>query len=278
MYVRLGFAVAVNLDPDVLLVDEVHAVGDELFQAKCLSRIKQFQRDGRTIVFVTHDAGTVRQVCDRAIVVDHGRVVLDGLPNDAISTFREHLHGNLSDRLVDNDAGTGVITAVTARRSDPAGHVGEGSLLAPGDGLALAVEVAPTTPIRQPILGIEVTDRQGGLIYAADTDDLAIDLEPIDRPVRLQVSLGRLWLLDPRPDRMRRNLREPADERGALRCVRHSVPDRCNLHCWRVRMSCRSDRMQRRVRGCVRRRPLRCVRREVRQGSHHVRGARGREQ
>ena len=56
MYVRLGFAVAVNLDPDVLLVDEVLAVGDEPFQAKCLSRIKQFQDEGRTIVFVTHDA------------------------------------------------------------------------------------------------------------------------------------------------------------------------------------------------------------------------------
>ena len=80
MYVRLGFAVAVNLDPDVLLVDEVLAVGDELFQAKCLSRIKQFQAEGRTIVFVTHDAATVRQVCDRAIVLDHGQLVLDGDP------------------------------------------------------------------------------------------------------------------------------------------------------------------------------------------------------
>ncbi|MEJ7720917.1 MAG: ABC transporter ATP-binding protein [Ilumatobacteraceae bacterium] len=63
MYVRLGFAVAVNLDPDVLLVDEVLAVGDEVFQAKCISRIKQFQDEGRTIIFVTHDVETVRQIC-----------------------------------------------------------------------------------------------------------------------------------------------------------------------------------------------------------------------
>ncbi len=104
MYVRLGFAVAVNLDPDVLLVDEVLAVGDEAFQVKCLSRIKQFQAEGRTIVFVTHAAETVRQICDRAIVLDHGRLVLDGEPGKAIRVFREHLHGQLD---VQGRAGAG---------------------------------------------------------------------------------------------------------------------------------------------------------------------------
>ncbi len=72
MYVRLGFAVAVNVDPDILLVDEVLAVGDEVFQKKCIDRIEQIQREGRTIVFVTHAADTVRQICDRVIVLDHG--------------------------------------------------------------------------------------------------------------------------------------------------------------------------------------------------------------
>src|SRR5205823_7500991 len=64
MFVRLGFAVAVHVDPQILLVDEVLAVGDEAFQRKCLDRIQQFQREGRTIVFVTHAADLVRQVCD----------------------------------------------------------------------------------------------------------------------------------------------------------------------------------------------------------------------
>ena len=119
MYVRLGFAVAVNLDPDVLLVDEVLAVGDELFQAKCLSRIKQFQADGRTIVFVTHDAATVRQVCDRAIVINHAELVLDGAPGDAIRTFREHLHGNLAERpIVPGDVN--VISAAMVQYPDAA--------------------------------------------------------------------------------------------------------------------------------------------------------------
>ena len=72
MYVRLGFAVAVNVDPEILLVDEVLAVGDEQFPRKCLDRVARFQREGRTILFVTHGADLVRRICDRAIVLDHG--------------------------------------------------------------------------------------------------------------------------------------------------------------------------------------------------------------
>ncbi len=91
MYVRLGFAVAVHMDPDILIVDEVLAVGDELFQRKCLERVKQFQREGRTIVVVTHSPDMVRQVCSRAAVLDHGKLVGLGTPAEAVRSFREHL-------------------------------------------------------------------------------------------------------------------------------------------------------------------------------------------
>jgi ABC-2 type transport system ATP-binding protein len=92
MYVRLGFSVATNVDPDVLLVDEVLAVGDEAFQRKCLDRIKAFQRDGRTIVFVTHAADLVRQICDRAVVLDHGQMIAWGAPSEAVRAFREAMY------------------------------------------------------------------------------------------------------------------------------------------------------------------------------------------
>ena len=72
MYVRLGFAVAVNVEPDVLLVDEVLAVGDAAFQRKCLDHVKRFQREGRTIVVVSHAPDTIRQNCERAMVMNHG--------------------------------------------------------------------------------------------------------------------------------------------------------------------------------------------------------------
>jgi ABC-2 type transport system ATP-binding protein len=91
MYVRLGFAVAVNVDPDILLVDEVLAVGDELFQRKCLDRVHQFQREGRTIIFVTHGADMVRQICDRVAVLHEGQRVAWGEPGEAVRSYREHL-------------------------------------------------------------------------------------------------------------------------------------------------------------------------------------------
>ena len=89
MYVRLGFAVAVNVEPDILLVDEVLSVGDEAFQRKCIERVKKFQREGRTILFVTHAPDLVRRICDRALVLDHGDMVMDAAPGEAVRAFRE---------------------------------------------------------------------------------------------------------------------------------------------------------------------------------------------
>ena len=91
MYVRLGFAVAVNVDPDVLVVDEVLAVGDERFQRKCMDRIKRFQREGRTILFVSHSPDQVRAICDRAVVLSDGEMVGQGPPGEAVRLFRERL-------------------------------------------------------------------------------------------------------------------------------------------------------------------------------------------
>lgn len=91
MYVRLGFAVAVNVDPDVLLVDEVLAVGDERFQQKCLDKVKQFQEDGRTIIVVSHSPDMLRQICHNIIVMDHGNVLAVEEPGEAIRTFRDTL-------------------------------------------------------------------------------------------------------------------------------------------------------------------------------------------
>ena len=88
MYVRLAFAIAVHVDPDILLVDEVLAVGDEQFQKKCMDKIAEFQRDGRTIVFVSHSADQVESLCDRAVVLSHGKLVYDGDTGGAIEALR----------------------------------------------------------------------------------------------------------------------------------------------------------------------------------------------
>lgn len=89
MYVRLAFAIAVHVDPDILLVDEVLAVGDEPFQRKCMDKIREFQRDGRTIVFVSHSAGQIEELCDRVVVLSHGNIVFDGGTTEGIAALRE---------------------------------------------------------------------------------------------------------------------------------------------------------------------------------------------
>jgi ABC-2 type transport system ATP-binding protein len=89
--VKLAFSIAVHVDPDVLLVDEVLAVGDEAFARKCLSKIAEFQQQGKTILFVTHSLDLVEQLCTRGVVVDHGRVQYDGDPAFAVGTLRRIL-------------------------------------------------------------------------------------------------------------------------------------------------------------------------------------------
>src|SRR4030095_792653 len=93
MLVRLGFACAVHVDPDVLLIDEVLAVGDEAFQARCLDRVRQFQRDGRTIVLVTHALDTVIEICDRAAMLHHGELHAIRMPSDVVREMRYVLLG-----------------------------------------------------------------------------------------------------------------------------------------------------------------------------------------
>jgi ABC-2 type transport system ATP-binding protein len=88
MYVRLGFAVAVHVDPDLLLVDEVLAVGDEAFQRKCMNTIHDFQREGRTILFVSHSADQIRELCDRVVVLERGSMIFDGDATGALSAMR----------------------------------------------------------------------------------------------------------------------------------------------------------------------------------------------
>ncbi len=87
MYARLGFAIAIHTDPELLLVDEILAVGDAPFQKKCLNKIKEMQNEGRTIILVTHDSNTVQTFCDSAVLLDHGKLVSQGNPVEVVTTY-----------------------------------------------------------------------------------------------------------------------------------------------------------------------------------------------
>jgi lipopolysaccharide transport system ATP-binding protein len=98
MYVRLAFSIAVCVDPDILIVDEALAVGDEAFQRKCFARIEEMQDRGATILFVSHSAGMITQLCDRAVLLDHGEIIADGTPKDVIAQYRRLNHAQGGDR------------------------------------------------------------------------------------------------------------------------------------------------------------------------------------
>jgi ABC-2 type transport system ATP-binding protein len=107
MYMRLGFSVAMHVQPDVLLLDEVLAVGDEAFQQKCYAKIWDFKRGGGTIVFVSHDQSAVERVCDRAIMLERGRVVEAGPAEEVVRAYHRRLVTAGAENVARRDGGAG---------------------------------------------------------------------------------------------------------------------------------------------------------------------------
>jgi ABC-2 type transport system ATP-binding protein len=118
-YMRLGFAVAVHVDPDILIVDEVLAVGDAAFQNKCMERIRLFQRQGKTILFVSHSAGQVVQLCTRAVLLSAGRVLADGPPQRTIAELEEMLGVDHVDRRTSGGARIAAVALVDPETAEP---------------------------------------------------------------------------------------------------------------------------------------------------------------
>jgi ABC-2 type transport system ATP-binding protein len=144
MLVRLGFAVAVHVDPDVLLIDEVLAVGDEAFQAKCIDRVRRFQRDGRTIILVTHALGRVIELCDRAVMLHHGVVHKEGTPEDVVREMRYVLLG-ITDPSFVPEEGSREAEIFSVELIGPDGR-GGAPILA-GDPLTIQVDVRSNRPV-----------------------------------------------------------------------------------------------------------------------------------
>ena len=199
MYVRLAFAVAVHVDPDILLVDEVLAVGDEPFQRKCLERIRGFQHEGRTIVFVTHGLDQVAEFCDRAVVLEHGKVAADGLPRDALKVLRADFEATRQEEVdrAENSRGEPInrprarFTGV-ALRSD-SGGTGHVSLKA-GEGLTVSVEIEATTPLKDWVIGVGIATPLGISLFGTNTRLLEIHLPEHVGTGRFEFHLGELAL------------------------------------------------------------------------------------
>jgi ABC-2 type transport system ATP-binding protein len=200
MYMRLGFAIAVHLDADVLLLDEVFAVGDEAFQRKCMDRILAFKRAGGTIVFVSHSASAVERMCDRAVLLRDGRLVYDGEAHDGLRLYQSQLaeveQAAEQTGPDPSDWGSHEIRVTRATLAGPDG--GERQELAADEPASLSIWVASDTKLPPPEIAVELRDANGGLMgtHAQSTAELGWDGSPGERLFRFE--LDRLPVVDGR--------------------------------------------------------------------------------
>jgi ABC-2 type transport system ATP-binding protein len=198
MLVRLGFAVAVHVDPDVLLIDEVLAVGDEAFQAKCLDRIRAFQRDGRTIVIVTHALDTVIEICDRAAMLHHGVLHAIGMPSDVVREMRYVLLGVTDPNFVPEE-GTREAEIAEVQIIRPNGS-SEGAILR-GDPMTIVIDVRQNEPLDDLDVDFAVLDgATNHAVLDARTSRAGLDLGRFDKKrVRFRIQgfpyePGKYWV------------------------------------------------------------------------------------
>jgi lipopolysaccharide transport system ATP-binding protein len=176
MQMRLGFAVAVHTDPEILLVDEVLAVGDAGFQHKCLDRIASLRRSGVTILLVSHDLGTVQSLCDRAIWLDDARIEAEGQPTDVIMAYlnavarREEAESGSQPRTVIQDDqrwGTGRIRITGVGLCD--GNGTPCSAFVNGGPMEIRISYRAEQPVEDPNFGLAIYHQSGAHICGPNT-------------------------------------------------------------------------------------------------------------
>lgn len=203
MYVRLAFAVAVHSNPDILLVDEVLAVGDEPFQQKCMNKIRQFQREGRSIILVSHNASHITDICNRAVILDHGNVVGVEEPYTAV----EILH-----RMYDEQEPTDIQALAAARLFDPGedpdcviekvsivegltnDEKSEKRYFIPGDTLSFAFDLYAPRYLEDYTFMFELRNSREQLVFGTSSWNIEAHLKPIEGASRVILTLPNFYL------------------------------------------------------------------------------------
>ncbi|TKB76168.1 MAG: ABC transporter ATP-binding protein [Nitrospira sp.] len=207
MQMRLGFAVSTHVRPDILLVDEVLAVGDLAFQRKCLDRIKQFKAEGATIILVSHDTSMIGELCDEALWLLRGRVMAQGKAGDVVNQYLRdtetrrrtptshpilHTHTGVELRLHENRIGSLEleITKVSVAGLDdlPTSEVEV------GDPLRIEVFYRAKTPVPSPILQVRIRRYDGAICYEANTESSGVAIPPAQGEGQIALTLEELDL------------------------------------------------------------------------------------
>jgi len=197
MYVRLGFAVAVNIAPEILLVDEVLAVGDAAFQRKCFDRIDCMRAEGVTLLFVSHSAEAVRTHCSRAIWLDGGCLIADGTAESVVQRYMTHAWEKDEGRLQAANVqrwGTGRVQITQVQLLDGRGR--ETQLFETGEPMTVVMHYQTTERVEHPIFGLAIHRNDGTHVTGPNTRVGGLDIASIEGTGKVSYSVEVLPLLE----------------------------------------------------------------------------------
>jgi ABC-type polysaccharide/polyol phosphate transport system ATPase subunit len=194
MYVRLGFSVAINVDPDVLLIDEVLAVGDEEFQRKCMERVTDLREHGKTIVVVTHSLMTVRSLCDEAVWLEGGVVRKRGKAGDVADAYLGEVQVDMqaADEADPSSRWSQLrITSVEMldRQGRPVPRV------ATGEPVTFRLHYAASEPVRNPVFSFSISTPEGVLVTGPNTKEAKVWVDKVEGEGSVDLHVDRLLLL-----------------------------------------------------------------------------------
>ena len=196
MVVRLGFSIATHVEPEVLLIDEILAVGDQAFQRKSTEKIEQFRREGRTILVVSHSLGLVQQLCDTVVWLDKGSVKMVGAANEVISAYTGNTYGNFAQEDSGSRTrwGTGdaqVTRLLTTDRSElPIDTVPSGGEV------RVVIELNSHVRLESPVLHVRLETMTGELVWSTSTQRGAATLRVLDGPARAVLHIPQVPLAE----------------------------------------------------------------------------------
>lgn len=186
MYVRLGFAIAINVDPDILLVDEVLAVGDAAFQEKCMDKFSDFRRQGKTVVIVSHAMGSLRSMCDQAIWLEHGNLVRAGKANEIVDGYMDASHqvrveteapAEAAIVVTDGRSGSGEAQIINVETLNAKGQ--RRDRFRTGESVTLRLHYHCAEPIDRAAFGYALENTDGVYVWAHNTIDADLRVDQL---------------------------------------------------------------------------------------------------
>ncbi|SEB28288.1 ABC transporter ATP-binding protein [Paenibacillus sp. 276b] len=225
MYMRLAFSVAINVNPEILLIDEILSVGDANFQKKCYDKIESFKNNGATIVIVAHDLGTIEKICDRVIWMNEGQIVEQGEPDRIVDLYVQHMnqqfverrqqefkeeHNNVesdeNSQIIDDSAtvsslefsgdnrwGSKEVEILTARLVNSNGE--NTNVISAGESFSIEIEYKVNKPQKEYIFGIGFYTSDKVLVYGNNTEIGKLKIENIKKQGTVKFTVDRCDLL-----------------------------------------------------------------------------------